>query len=136
MRRLRVSHVAVNPSYGLIDVAIHGNQIEAPVQVDIEKRAAKAEAGARRLAHSAILRRVLVNAFAAEAVQRHHFVIEVGDGDALGAGVVEVGGVHAHTGARFTVVAERDSRPHADIFKRAVSQIAVQLVGLRVVGDQ
>ena len=64
VRRLRVSHVAVNPAYGLIDVTIHGNQIEAPVQVDIEERAAESEAGARRLADSAILRRVLVNAFA------------------------------------------------------------------------
>src|ERR1019366_1002208 len=85
VRRLRVSHVAVNVADGLIDVPIHGHQVEAPIQVDIQKRAAESEAGPRSLADALHLRRILISAIAAGAVERHHLVVAVGDGDTLGA---------------------------------------------------
>src|ERR1035437_8768628 len=136
VRWLRVSHVAVDAADGLIDVSIDGHEVEAPIRVDIEKRGAETEAGRGSLADASGLRRVLVSAIAAGAVKGHHFVIEVGDGDALGAGVVEVGGVHAHAGARFAVVAEGHAGAHRDVFESAVAQVAIELVGLRVVGDE
>ena len=49
VRRLRVTDVAANVADRLVDVAVHRDQIEAAVQVDIEERASEAEAVARSL---------------------------------------------------------------------------------------
>ena len=79
---------------------------------------------------------IRIAAGARRAVERHHFVVEVGDGDAFGAGVVEIGRVDSHSGARLAILAESHAGAHRHVFKRAVAQVAVELVGLRVVGDQ
>ena len=62
MRRLRVADVAVNLADGFVDVAVDRDQVEVAVQIDIEERAAEAEAVARRLADSAACADIRVNA--------------------------------------------------------------------------
>ncbi len=52
------------------------------------------------------------------------------------AGAVVVGGVHPHTGAGHAVFAEGDSRRDALFLERAVVLVQIQLVRLRVVGQQ
>ena len=52
------------------------------------------------------------------------------------AGVVEVRHVHAHPGARFAFGAEGEPGFDGDILELAVAQVAIELVGLRVVGDE
>ncbi len=82
------------------------------------------------------MRYILISAVAAWAIERHHLVIEVGDRDALRAGVIEIRGVDSHAGAGLAVLAESHAGSHGDIFERAVALIAVELIRLRVVGDQ
>ena len=52
------------------------------------------------------------------------------------AGVVEIGDVDSHAGARFAFAAEGDSGLDGGIFEGAVALVAVKLVGLSVVGDE
>jgi hypothetical protein len=40
-------------------MSVHGDQVEAPVQVDVQKRAAESEAGAGSLADAGNLRCIL-----------------------------------------------------------------------------
>ena len=83
MRRLRVADIAVDVADGLVDVAVDGHQIEPAVEIDIEEGAAESEAvcatpGRRRL-------RSATSAYAPARVgpvERHHLVVEIGDGDA------------------------------------------------------
>ena len=49
---------------------------------------------------------------------------------------VEIGDIHAHTGARFAFGAECDSGLDRDILERAIALIAIEFVGLRVVRYQ
>ena len=69
-------------------------------------------------------------------VEADHFVVEIGDGYAGKTGAVEIGGIDAHACAGFAFFAEGDAGFDGDIFERAVALIAVELVGLRVVGDE
>ena len=91
---------------------------------------------ARGLADAGFDGGIGVSAVANRAVEGHHFVVEIGDGDASSAGVVEIRDVDAHAGARLAVFAEGHAGAHGNVFEGAVAQIAVELVGLRVVGDQ
>ena len=69
-------------------------------------------------------------------VQRHHLVREVADDEARPAGAVVVGRVDAHAGARDAGFVERHAGRDADVHERSVAAIAVEPVGLRVVGDE
>jgi hypothetical protein len=54
VRRLRVAGVAANLADGLVDVAVDRGQVEPAIEIDIEERAAEAEAVARGLAHAGL----------------------------------------------------------------------------------
>jgi hypothetical protein len=129
VRRLRIAGVAVNLPDGLVDVAVDRDKIEPPVEIDIEERASEAETVARCLADAGVHGDIGVHAGLGLAVERHHFVVEVRDGDAFHAGVIEIGGVDSHSGARLAVLAESHAGAQSDILKRAVALIAIELVG-------
>src|SRR5690242_8938881 len=103
MRPLRISHIAVNAPDGLVDVPVYSDQVQEPVQIHIRERAPETETGFRDLADSRGLRDI-PEATMLRAVQSHHLVIEIGDRNALGSGIVEIGGVDAHAGARLSVL--------------------------------
>ena len=135
LRWLRVSDVAADVAHGLVDVAIGHGEIQPAVEVDVEKGAAESQAvsgGDPTPDWGAMSSKTL----AAEPVEADHFVVEVGDGDAGRAGVVEIGDVDAHAGARLAFGAEGDSSLDGDFFECAVALVAVELVGLGVVGDE
>src|SRR5579883_2192035 len=69
-------------------------------------------------------------------IQRHSFVGEVSDDQALMAGQVIVDGIDAHAGTSFTGIAEGNAGAECLISKRSVVVIVVKLVRLRVVGDE
>ena len=79
---------------------------------------------------------IVVGAVCSGAIEADHFVVEIGDGDAGQAGVVEIGGVDAHAGAGFAFFAEGDAGFDGHILESAVALIAIELVGLGVVGDE
>src|SRR6266702_1600060 len=136
LRRLRVADVPTDVSHGFVNVAIDNCQIQSAIQVDIEEQAAETEGvpggrpDARKNGH------VVENSGSACAIETDHFVVEVGDGDAGPAGIFEVSDINAHPGACFSLGTERQASSDRDILELAVPQIAVELVGLRVVGDE
>jgi hypothetical protein len=69
-------------------------------------------------------------------VEAQHLVIEIGYYQAWHARVVIVARVHAHTRPRLSILAERQPRVHRNLVKRSVARIAVELIGLRVIGDK
>jgi len=69
-------------------------------------------------------------------VEREHLVGKICNDQAGAAGAVIIGGINAHAGAGNTVFAEGNAGGNGALFERAVLFIEVELVGLRVVGDQ
>ena len=133
--RLRISGIAVNLADRLVDVAVDRHQIEPPVEVDIEKRTAEPETVARCLSDACLSGDILIHPRFRRPIERHHFVVEVSDRNPFHAGVIEIGRVDPHSGARFAVLAESHAGAHSDILKGAVAVIAIKLIRLRIVGD-
>src|SRR4029077_14884678 len=115
--------------------SVSNREIQPAVEVDIEEGATESEAVARRNPDSG-LRGNVFEALSAETIQADHLIIEISDGDARRAGVVEIGDIDAHAGARFAFTAESDSCLDCSIFESAVVLVAIELVRLRVVGHQ
>jgi hypothetical protein len=69
-------------------------------------------------------------------IERKHLVGEIGDHHARVAGVVVVGSIDAHAGPRYAVFTEGHAGDDAFFGERAVAIVAVELVGLRVVGEK
>src|SRR5580658_8271450 len=89
----------------------------------------------RSQAHAGLWCDIFV-AFAASPVEADHLVVEVRDSHAGCAGIFEIGNVHAHTRASLALAAEGESSFYRGVFERAVALIAIELVGLGVVGDE
>ena len=81
-------------------------------------------------------RHVGVLAAADRLVEPEHLPGEVRDHDRGLAGVVDVGRVDAHAGARPALLAEREPGLQTELGEGAVAVVAIQLVRLRVVGDE
>ena len=136
MRGLRVAVVAVDIAYRLVYVAVDHYQIEPAIQVQISEHTTKTEAAARCLTDAVPERDIGVNACAARAVQRDHFIIKIRDGNTGCAGVIEIGDVHSHSRPSLAIVGKSHPGFHRDVFKASVTQIAIELVGLGIVGDE
>src|SRR5260370_17211646 len=69
-------------------------------------------------------------------IERNH-LIRPGADDATGvAAAIVVSCVHAHAGTRHAVFAECDAGGDAALFKGSILFIQIELVGLRVIGNQ
>src|ERR1700685_3927814 len=71
-----------------------------------------------------------------EPVEADHFVVEICDGHAGKTGVIEIGGVYSHSGAGFSFGAECHAGFDGYVLETAIALIAIEFVGLRVVGYQ
>src|SRR5262249_47459679 len=69
-------------------------------------------------------------------IERKHLVGEITDDQALSSGAVVVGRVHAHARARNAIFTERHPGWNGFLAECAVAIVAIQFVGLRVVGDE
>ena len=83
---------------------------------------------ARRLIHEQAVTFVVI--------QAQHLVGEVADNQVRLAAAIVIGGIAAHRAARHAVLAEGYAGGHALLAKLPVLQIAVQLIRLRVVGNE
>ena len=136
VRRLRVGDLRLDRADVVGDVAVGGEDIGQPVEVDVEEETGEREREERCLPHRRRRRFVDEQPVPLVMVQRHHLVREVADDEAGPAAAVVVGGVDAHARARDAGFVERDAGRHADVREGAVSLVAIQLVRLRVVGDE
>ena len=136
VRRLRVADVAADVADGLVDVAVGDDEIEGAVQIDVGEGAAEAERVARGRPDAGARRDVFVHA---RPVARYRPIISLSKFVIARPGLpgaVEVAGVDAHAGARLAFGAERQPGFDGDVLERAVAQVAIELVRLRVVGDE
>ena len=117
-------------------MAVGDHEVEATVQIGVEKAAAESQRAARRRADAGLDRHIFVQAAAGGPIQADHLVVEVRDRKARVAGIVEVAAIGPHAGAGLSFRAEREPGLDGDVLERAVSQIAIELVRLRVVGDE
>ena len=136
VRRLGIGDAAVGARERVVDVAVDDEQILQAVEIDVEEEAAEAQRLPRGAADVRPRRRVLELPVADRPVEPQHLAREVGDDHRGRAGVVHVGGVDAHAGAGAAFLAERQAGLEAQLDERAVAVVAIELVGLRVVGDE
>src|SRR5262249_249561 len=101
-----------------------------------EKEAAEAEGEQGSAAHFRLRRFVHKQAFAFVVVERNHLVRKIGDEQAGVATAVVIESVDAHSCARHAVFAERESRYYGLFGEGAVTIVAIELVGLGVVGEE
>ena len=131
-----MADAAAEASHGLVDVPV-GQRPDRARRRDRDRRRRQPNPSRLRDAAPtpARIADVLEQARAERAIEPGHLVVEVRDRDAHPARVVEVGRVDAHAGARPAVGAEGDAGLDADLLEGAVALVAIELVGLRVVGD-
>ncbi len=120
----------------IVDVAVGNDQIEAAVEIEIGKAAAEAQSCFGRSADPGRERHVIELSGGRRTVQSNHFIVEVGDGDSGSARIFEVADIDAHACAGFSVGAESEACFDGGIFEFSVAQIAIEFVGLSVVGDE
>jgi hypothetical protein len=130
--RIHVAHVANR----VVDVAIHSYQIEPAIEIAVQESAPETQRSFRRKTDPALHRDVGKVTASFRPIQADHLIVEVSDGDACAAGVVEIADVNAHSGTSLAFLAEGNSRIHPDIAKSSVALIAIELVWLGVVGNE
>src|SRR5579872_3564864 len=121
MRRLRVAGVGADVADRRVDVAVDRDEVEAAIQIEIGEGASESEGVARGGADAGSDSDVAERSLRGALVERQHFIIEVRYGEAVHAGVQEIGRVDSHTGAGAAVLAEGDSGLNADLFERPVA---------------
>src|SRR5262249_36783415 len=105
-------------------------------EIEIGENTAKPKRVPRWLSDARRHRDVLETARTNLAVEADHLVFEVRDGDARPAGVVEVARINAHPRASLAIGRESDAGVERDVAETPVTKVAIQLVRLRVVGDE
>src|SRR5260221_617224 len=136
VRRHGVFHVGLDALDVAINVSAGDEDVGPPVEIVVEEKAAETEGEQGRAAD--VGRRGFVDeeAFAFIVVERNHLIGKIGDEDAGRAGVIVIGGVNAHAGAGYAVFAEGDSGDDGFFGEGAVAIVAIELVGLGVVGEE
>src|SRR5260370_18882157 len=136
MRRHGVFDVGLHFLNFGIDVAVGDKNIGPAVEVVVKEEATEAERQQRGATDGGLRGLVNKQALAFIVVEGKHLIGKVGDHHAGITGMIVIGSVHAHAGACHTVFAKGDSSDHTFFGKGAVAVVAVELVGLRVVGEE
>ena len=135
-RRLLVLHLRLHPPDLLLDVAVGREDVEVAVEVVVEEEDAERQRQQARAADGGRRRLVDEQLRALVVVEREHLVREVADEQVRAAGAVVVAGVDAHRAARDAVLAVGHAGRDPLLGERAVPVVAIELVRLRVVGDE
>src|SRR5437879_6231328 len=131
-----VAHALLHAFDLVFDVAVGYEDVGPAIVVVVEEETAEAERDERRASDFGLRGFVDEQAVAFVVVERDHLIGKVADDDAGVSAAVIVGGVGAHAGAGYAVFTEGDAGGDAALFERSVFLVEVELVGLRVVGDQ
>ena len=135
-RHLGMRNPAAEAAHGVVDVTVGDHQLQVAVEIEVGKHAAEAQAFTRRHAHARRHRAIHIAAAGRRFVQAQHFVVEVRHRNAHAPGALEVTGVDAHAGACAAVFTEGHAQRHGRFGERAVAVVAIELVRLRVVGNE
>src|SRR5258707_208932 len=136
VRRHGVFHVGLDALDVAVNVSVGDEDVGPPVEIVVEEKAAETEGEQGRAADVGTRGFVDEEAFAFIVVERNHLIGKIGDEDAGRAGVIVIGGVNAHAGAGYAVFTEGDTGDDGFFGEGAVAIVAIELVGLGVVGEE
>src|SRR5882757_334063 len=136
MGRLGVADIAANVADSVVDVAVSDDEVQAAIEIEVGKAAAKSQCGFGRSANASCEGDIIELPGSRRTIEADHFVVEIGDGDAGAAGIFEVGDINSHSGAGLSVRAESKAGFDGSVFELSVAQISIQLVRLSVIGDE
>src|SRR5260221_2492263 len=136
MGRLGVADIAANVTDSVVDVAVGDDEVQAAIEIEVGKAATEAQSGFGRITNASRDRDVVKLPGGWGTIKADHFVVEIGDGDSGTAGIFKVSDIDAHTCTGFAVGTERESGFDGCVFEFSVAKIAIELVGLRVIGDE
>ncbi len=136
MRGHGVFHVGLNALDVGIDMAVGNENVGPAIEIVVEEKTAEAKSEQGSAADFGARSLVNEESFAFVVIERKHLIREVRNQQAGEAGVIVVGGVHAHAGTGHAVFAKGDSRDHRFFGECAVAIVAIKLVRLRVIRKQ
>ena len=136
VRRFRVGDALLHPLDFVFNVAVGHENIGPAVVVVIEEEATESQRDQGVAPNLRTRSLVHEEPVALVVVERDHLVREVGDHKAGPAGAVVIRGIHAHAGARHSIFAEGNPRRDRLLLEGPVLLVEVELVGLRVIGEQ
>ena len=136
MDRLRVGDVGLHLLDVVLDVPVGQEDVGPAVEVVVEEERTEGEGEQAGPAHAGRGRGVHEEALALVVVEARHLVGEVADDQAGEAAAVVVGGVDAHGPARAPVLVEGDAGAQTPLLEGPVALVAVEAVGLGVVGHR
>ena len=110
VRWLCIARIGAEFAHGVVDVAVHHQQVEPSIEIGVEEETAESQAALRKPPDVRARRLIDIDAALGAAVKPQHLVVEIRYHQARNAGVVVIRHVHAHAGARFAVFAEGHAR--------------------------
>ena len=135
LRRLRVADIAANIAHGFVDVPVGDGEVEPAIEIDVEERAAEAQAISRCDAHAGLRRDI----FEALAAPRYRPIISLSKFVIATPGMPELSKSATSTpipARALPSLLKASPASTADVLECSVALVAVELVGLRVVGDE
>src|SRR5512133_2485399 len=136
MRRLAILDPLLNSFNVRFNVAVGDENVRPAIKVKILKIAGKTQAEETGAADLGAWCLVHEQAIAFVVVERNHLVGEIADDDRWPSTTIVVSRVYTHARTRHAVFAESYTGGKTFFRKRAVLVVDVELVGLRVIGDQ
>src|SRR5262249_41618322 len=119
-----------------IDMPVGHENIRPTIEVVIEEETAETQSKQGRAANFRLRRFIDEEAFAFVVVERDSLVREVCDQNAWVSGMIVIRSVDAHASARDAVFTESNAGHHTFFRESSVAVVVVELVGLRVIGEE
>src|ERR1700723_1819849 len=134
-QRLAIRRDARNEIGLRIDMTVGDEEIHPAVVVHIQKRGAPGDIRHTGRTQTGRERNVGESLFSLIPIESVRRGVEVSDVDAEAAAVVEIRGADTHGALRFAADVDGGARNQADVFKRAVAIIAIQIFWHDIVCD-
>src|SRR5215468_6647950 len=136
MRRLAVLDALLDLLNVIFYMPIGDEDVGTTVQVVIKEEAGEAQREQAGVADFRTRRLIHKKAIALIVIERHHLVGEIRDDDAWASRPIIVPGIHSHACTCNAIFTEGDPCLHTLFRKGTVVVVDVELVGLRIVGQQ
>src|SRR5262249_5720876 len=134
VRRLRVPDVAPNIPHRFVDVPVRHDQVYHAVEIGVDERTPEPERVPRWPADPRRHRHVVIHAAPTPAIEPHHFVVEIRNRYSGFSTVLKIADRQPHSGPCFALATESQSSFDGHFLEASITQIPVELVGLRIVG--
>src|ERR1700687_3255379 len=134
--RLTVAWAGVERIHLRIDMAIGHEEVEPGVIVHVKESGAPAHVRIAGLANARSPTYIIETLLTHIPVERIRLLLEVRDEVAEAAAMIVVSKVHTHAPKLHAFSAESHSREHADVRKRAIVIVVVEIARNRIIGHE